>query len=158
VLMNRHHDTEDFTITTQEAMLEVLNEVMTVVTLAGGGIAGISLIVGAIGILTMMWIAVGERTAEIGLLRAIGANPGQIFGMFLAESIALAVVGAALGVLIGLGLLTILQMILPGLPVHIDLHYLTAGLIVATITGLLSGVLPARRAAMIDPVEALHAE
>ncbi|MEJ2230822.1 MAG: ABC transporter permease, partial [Nitrospirales bacterium] len=75
VLTDRHRGTEDFTITTQTAMLEVLDDVMRVVTLAAAGIAGISLIVGAIGILTMMWISVGERYSEIGLLRALGARP-----------------------------------------------------------------------------------
>ena len=158
ILTERHRGTEDFTITTQAAMLETLDEVMNVVTLSAGGIAGISLLVGAIGILTMMWITVGERTAEIGLLRAVGASPWQVFGMFLAEAIALAGVGAALGILLGIGILTVLRVFLPDLPVHVDLHYLTAGLFVATGTGLLSGVLPARRAALIDPVEALHAE
>ena len=158
LLIDRHHGTEDFTITTQAAMLEVLDEVMNVVTLAAAGIASISLIVGAIGILTMMWITVGERTSEIGLLRAVGATPGQIFRLFLVESIALAAVGGGLGVFLGLGLLMVLQAVLPGLPVHVDIDYLFAGLLVASSTGLLSGIMPARRAAFIDPVEALHAE
>ncbi len=158
ILTERHHGTEDFTITTQAAMIEVLDKVMNVVTLAAGGIAGISLIVGAIGILTMMWITVGERTSEIGLLRAIGATPRQIFGLFLLESIAMAVVGGSLGIALGLGLLGVIHTIVPGLPVHVDLTYLVAALLVGTSTGLLSGVAPARRAALIDPVEALHAE
>ena len=158
ILTERHRGTEDFTITTQAAMLETLDEVMNVVTLSAGGIAGISLIVGAIGILTMMWITVGERTSEIGLLRAIGSTPRQIFALFLAESMALAAVGGTLGIVLGLGVLTGLQTVVPGLPVHVDPTYLTAALLVGTSTGLLSGVAPARRAALIDPVEALHAE
>ena len=76
---------------------------MRYTTLAAGGIAGISLIVGAIGILTMMWITVGERTSEIGLLRAIGATPRQIFSLFLVKSIALAAVGGSFGIALGLG-------------------------------------------------------
>lgn len=158
VLTERHHGTEDFTMTTQAAMVEVLDKVMKVVTLAAGGIAGISLIVGAIGILTMMWITVGERTSEIGLLRAIGATPRQIFGLFLVESVALAVVGGSLGIALGLGLLAGIQIVVPGLPVYVDLTYLVAALFVGTSTGLLSGVVPARRAALIDPVEALHSD
>jgi putative ABC transport system permease protein len=74
VLIARHNGKEDFTITTQEAMLDVFGNIMNMITLAVGAIAGISLLVGSIGILTMMWIAVGERTQEIGLVRAIGAT------------------------------------------------------------------------------------
>ncbi len=158
VLTARHRGTEDFTITTQAAMLEVLDEVMRVVTLAAGGIAGISLFVGAIGIMTMMWITVGERVPEIGLLRAIGASPGQVFGIFLAESTMLAALGGGLGVSLGVGLLLTLQGLVPDLPVYVDGSYLLLGLGMATVTGLLSGVLPARRATAIDPVDALHAE
>jgi len=158
ILTERHRGTEDFTITTQAAMLEALDEVMNVVTLAAGGIAGISLVVGAIGILTMMWISVGERTSEIGLLRAIGATPKQIFGLFLVESISLATVGGTLGITLALGLLGGIQTVVPALPVYVDPTYLIAALFVGVSTGLLSGVMPARRAALIDPVEALHAE
>jgi putative ABC transport system permease protein len=101
ILIDRHHGTEDFSITTQAAMLESLDEIMRIVTLAAAGIAGISLVVGAIGILTMMWISVGERVSEIGLLRAIGAKPRQIFLIFLVESVMLAVLGGALGGVLG---------------------------------------------------------
>ena len=87
VLAVRHGGTEDFTVTSQEAMLDVFGKVMDVVTMAVGAIAGISLLVGATGILTMMWIAVGERTGEIGLLRALGASAGQVQAVFLAEAV-----------------------------------------------------------------------
>ena len=78
-------------------MLDVFGNVMDVITMSVGAIAGISLLVGAIGILTMMWIAVGERTAEIGLLRALGATREQVQTVFLAEAIALATAGASRG-------------------------------------------------------------
>jgi putative ABC transport system permease protein len=158
LLTDRHRGTEDFTITTQTAMLEVLDDVMRVVTLAAAGIAGISLIVGAIGILTMMWISVGERYSEIGLLRALGARPRQIFLIFLVESMILATLGGGLGVALGVAGSLLLTIVLPGLPVYVDEQYLLIGLLVATVTGLLSGVAPARRAIQVDPVEALHAE
>lgn len=158
LLTDRHRGTEDFTITTQTAMLEVLDDVMRVVTLVAAGIAGISLIVGAIGILTMMWISVGERYSEIGLLRAIGARPRQIFLIFLFESMILAMLGGGLGVILGVVGALLLTIILPGLPVYVDEQYLLVGLLVAIATGLLSGVAPARRAIRIDPVESLHAE
>ncbi len=158
ILMDRHHGTEDFSITTQAAMLESLDEIMRIVTLAAVGIAGISLVVGALGIVTMMWISVGERVSEIGLLRAMGALPRQIFLMLIVESVMLSVLGGTLG--IGLGMLGAfaLTWVLPGLPLFVDAQYLILAFLVATGAGLLSGVAPARRAIHIDPVEALHAE
>jgi len=158
ILIDRHQGMDDFTITTQAAMLESLNEIMQIVTLAAVGIAGISLIVGAIGILTMMWISVGERVSEIGLLQAIGARPQQIFLIFLVESVMLAVLGGGLGVFLGMLGAFILTLAIPELPVFVDEQYLVLGLLVAMCTGLLSGVAPARRAIRIDPVEALHTD
>jgi putative ABC transport system permease protein len=121
-------------------------------------IAGISLVVGAIGILTIMWIAVGERTQEIGLLRALGATPGQIQALFLAEASALATLGGAVGLAAGAGIAVLLRALVPGLPVHTPLAFVVAALGVSLATGLLSGVLPARRAASLAPVEALRTE
>jgi putative ABC transport system permease protein len=157
-LTRRHSGTEDFTVTTQEAMLEVFDNVMNVVTMAVGAIAGISLLVGAIGILTMMWIAVGERTAEIGLVRAIGATRGQVQTMFLIEAGALAGIGGSLGVLAGMGIAWLLQRAVPGLPIHTPPEFVVLAVAVSVATGLASGVLPARRAATLDPIEALRAE
>jgi putative ABC transport system permease protein len=157
VLALRHGD-EDFTVTTQEAMLDVFGKVMDVVTMAVGAIAGISLLVGATGILTMMWIAVGERTGEIGLVRALGATRGQVQALFLAEAAALAGLGGVAGVLLGLGVGAALRLAVPGLPVETPLRFVVAGLVVSVATGLVSGVAPARRAALLDPIEALRAE
>ena len=138
--------------------LESLNEIMRIITLAAAGIGGISLVVGAIGIVTMMWISVGERVSEIGLLRAIGARPRQIFLIFILEAVMLSVLGGALGVVFGVLGAFSLTLVLPGLPVFVDEQYLVVGLLVAMGTGLLSGVAPARRALRIDPIEALHAD
>jgi len=158
LLMERHGGREDFTITTQADMLEVFGNVMDVITMAVGAIAGISLLVGAIGILTIMWIAVSERTQEIGLVRAIGATPGQVLLIFLAEATVLATVGGAVGLLAGIGLANLLRAAVPGLPVHTPPELAAAALAVSLLTGLASGVLPARRAAGLDPVEALRTE
>jgi putative ABC transport system permease protein len=158
VLMARHNDNEDFTITTQEAMLSVFGNVMNMITLAVGAIAGISLLVGSIGILTMMWIAVGERTGEIGLVRAIGATRRQVQILFLTEAAALATLGGAFGVLAGMGIAGLLRLAIPGLPVHTPLLFVALAVAMSTVTGLLSGVLPARRAAALDPIEALRTE
>jgi len=157
-LIARHDDEEDFTITTQTEMLDVMDRVMGIVSVAVGGIGAISLVVGAIGILTMMWISVNERTTEIGLAKAIGAGSGQILGLFLIEAALLSLVGGILGVVSGIGIARAIKLALPGFPVHTPLRYVIAALAVSLVVGLLSGVLPARRAAGLDPVEALRAE
>jgi len=158
VLSDRHGGEEDFTVTTQEAMLEVFGNVMGMVTLAVGAIAGISLVVGAIGILTMMWISVRERTVEIGLVRAIGASRGQVATIFLVEAAALAVVGGTAGLGVGLGCGAVLRWSVPGLPVETPFVFVAAALGTSLGVGLLSGLLPARRAARLDPIEALRSE
>jgi putative ABC transport system permease protein len=158
LLTLRHGGTEDFTVTSQEAMLDVFGKVMDVITMAVGAIAGISLLVGATGILTMMWIAVGERTSEIGLVRALGASREQVQVLFLAEAATLATLGGLGGVAIGLGLGAALRLVVPGLPVETPLRFVLAGVAVSVLTGLVSGVAPARRAAGLDPIEALRAE
>jgi putative ABC transport system permease protein len=158
MLKERHDGREDFTITTQAAMLEVFDDIMNVVTAAVGGIAGISLLVGAIGILTMMWISVGERTHEIGLLRAVGASSGQVQRLFLFEAIGMAALGGAVGLAGGYGVAFLLKLAVPALPVHTPAEFAVAAIVVSSLTGLASGVAPARRAANLDPIDALHAE
>jgi len=157
LLMERHRGEEDFTITTQAAMLDTLDRVMNVVTTAVGIIAGISLIVGAIGILTVMWMAVKERTAEIGLLKATGATSRQIYQLILFEALMLAVIGGGVGLGIGVILSTFLPYFVPRLPTHLHTGYILAALSISALTGIASGLLPAYRAASTDPVEALHA-
>jgi putative ABC transport system permease protein len=157
-LLTVRHGDEDFSVTTQEAMLDVFGKVMDVVTMAVGAIASISLLVGATGILTMMWIAVGERTGEIGLLRALGASAGQVQAVFLAEAIALATLGGIAGIAFGLGIGALLRLVVPGLPVETPMRFVLAGLVVSFVTGIVAGVAPARRAASLDPIEALRAE
>ncbi len=158
VMLDRHDGEEDFTITTQESMLEVLGRIIGVVTTAVGAIGGISLVVGAIGILTMMWISVNESTSEIGLLRALGARQSQILIHFLLQAALLATAGGALGIGAGLGIAGLLKLVLPRLPVSTPPEYIAAALGLSFVVGLLSGVLPARRAAGLDPIVALRAE
>jgi putative ABC transport system permease protein len=158
VMLDRHDGEEDFTITTQESMLKVLDRIITVVTSAVGAIGGISLVVGAIGILTMMWISVNESTAEIGLLRALGARRDQVLAFFLLQAAVLATAGGAFGIASGLGIARLLRAGLPRLPVRTPPEYILAALVLSFAVGILSGVLPARRAAGLDPIEALRAE
>jgi putative ABC transport system permease protein len=158
VLKERHKGTEDFTITTQTGMLETLDRVIRIVSLAVGGIGGISLLVGCIGILTMMWISVNERTSEIGLARAIGATPMQILLLFLSEATLLSTLGGVLGLITGIGIAQVLHHYVPALPVRTPLEFVLLALAVSFLVGLLSGLLPAQRAARLNPVEALTAE
>jgi putative ABC transport system permease protein len=157
-LLTERHGREDFTITTQEEMLDVLGSVLAILTLAVAALGGISLFVGAVGILTIMTIAVTERTAEIGLLRAIGARRSQVLGLFLGEAIALAAIGGLAGLVLGVGSAGLLAWLVPALPVHLSWSYIVLAEILAALVGLLSGALPASRAASLDPVQALRAE
>jgi putative ABC transport system permease protein len=152
------HGSEDFTMTTQEQMLAVLGSVLNVLTIAVGALGGISLLVGGVGISTIMTIAVNERTAEIGLLRAIGAGRKDILILFLGEATALSSIGGVAGLLVGAGGAWILGHVVPALPTHTPWLYVVFAEILAALIGLLAGVLPALRAANMDPIEALRAE
>ena len=157
-LLISRHGTEDFTLTTQEQMLEVLGSVLNILTLAVGALGGISLFVGGIGILTIMTIAVQERTSEIGLLRAIGAGQGQILMLFMGEAITLSSMGGFAGLILGMGGAWLLGLAIPALPTHTPLIYVILAELLAVLIGLLSGVVPAYRASRLDPVEALRSE
>jgi putative ABC transport system permease protein len=157
-LLIARHGNEDFTITTQEKMLEVLGSILNILTLAVGALGGISLFVGGVGILTIMTIAVNERTNEIGLLRALGSEKNQILGFFLGEAIILASIGGLAGLVLGVGGAWLLGFLVPALPTHTSWTYLLAAELLAAAVGLVAGVLPARRAAALNPVDALRSE
>ncbi len=152
------HGSEDFTITTQDQMLDVLGSVLDILTMAVGALGGISLLVGAVGILTIMTIAVHERTAEIGLMRALGAGRRQILALFIGEAIVLASLGGLAGLVIGAGGAWLLGALVPALPTHTSWIYVFYAELSAALIGLLAGVLPARHASRLDPIEALRAE
>jgi putative ABC transport system permease protein len=157
-LLIRRHGSEDFTITTQDQMLEVLGSVMDVLTAVVAAMGGISLLVGGIGILTIMTIAVRERRAEIGLLRALGAGRDQILVLFLLEAVLLALLGGVAGFVIGAGGAWIIGVLVPALPTRTAWDFVLLAEATAGLIGLAAGVLPALRAAALDPVTALHEE
>ena len=157
-LLATRHGREDFTITTQEDMLRTLSNILDILTMAVGALGGISLLVGAVGIVTIMTIAVAERTGEIGLLVALGAPRRTILGLFLGEAVALSAVGGVMGLALGIGLAQLIHLAVPALPVHTPITFVILAEGIAIGIGLLAGVLPARRAAQLDPVEALRTE
>jgi putative ABC transport system permease protein len=157
-LLVSRHGHEDFTVTTQDQMLAVLDSVLGVLTFAIGALGGISLVVGAVGILTIMTIAVGERTGEIGLLRALGAGRAQIRALFLMEAAAIAGIGGLAGLMAGIGLGQLIALAVPALPVRTAWTYVLLAEAVAIGVGLIAGVIPALRAAQLPPIEALRAE
>ena len=126
--------------------------------LAVGALGGISLLVGGVGIGTIMTIAVSERTGEIGLLVALGAPRRTIVALFLGEAVALSALGGLFGLLLGIGLAQLIHLAVPALPVHTPLSFVLLAEGIAVAIGLAAGILPARRAARLDPVEALRAE
>ncbi len=156
--LSERHGRDDFTITTQQQMMDVLGSILDVVTFAVAALGGISLLVGAVGILTIMTIAVSERTAEIGLLRALGASQKQVLALFLAEATLLSLLGGLTGLCAGLALTGLVSWLVPALPVALSWPFIFAALGISAIIGLVAGVLPARHAARLDPVEALRAE
>jgi putative ABC transport system permease protein len=156
--LQERHGREDFTLVSQEEALEVLSSVLGVLTFAVGALGGISLLVGAVGILTIMTMAVTERTSEIGLLRALGAQERQVLILFLGEAMLLSAAGGLAGLALGIGLAQGLHALFPALPVHTPLLFAVLAEVTAILIGLIAGVAPARRAARMDPVEALRTE
>jgi putative ABC transport system permease protein len=157
-LLKERHGREDFTLIPQEKALEVLGSVLDVITFAVGALGGISLLVGGVGILTIMTMAVSERTAEIGLLRALGAREGQVLILFLGEAMLLSALGGLAGLALGVGIAQALHAVFPAMPVHTPWLFAVVAELSAVSIGLVAGVTPARRAARLDPVEALRAE
>jgi putative ABC transport system permease protein len=154
-LQQRHQGEKDVTVVTQDAVLATFDRILSALTYAVGGIAAISLMVAGILIMNVMLVAVSQRTAEIGLLKALGAAPRQIVVLFLAEAFLLSVLGAVAGLLLGETASALIRHAYPVLPARAPVWAVTTALLVALVTGLLFSLLPARRAARLDPVLAL---
>lgn len=154
-LQQRHQGEKDVTVITQDAVLETFDRILGALTYAVGGIAAISLAVAGILIMNVMLVAVSQRTAEIGLLKALGAPPRQIVILILTEAIMLSALGAIAGLVLGQAGSLIIRHAFPVLPAYAPAWALVTALAVALFTGLIFSLMPARRAAQLDPVLAL---
>jgi putative ABC transport system permease protein len=154
-LRARHDGEEDVTILTQDSMLTSFNRILGALTLSLAGIAAISLSVAGIGIMNVMLVSVSERTSEIGLLKAIGAPPRAIRRVFLVEAILLSLAGGILGLAVGYLGAGVLGHAFPALPARPPGWAVAAAIAVSFGAGVVFGVMPARRAARLDPVTAL---
>jgi putative ABC transport system permease protein len=157
-ILTARHGGEDFTIVTQQQMLDVLGSIVDVLTLGVAALGGISLLVGGVGIFTIMTIAVRERTQEIGLLRAIGARRSRIAQLFVGEAMLLSAIGGVGGLALGIGIVLVTQWALPAMPATISPLYVVLSLVISVAIGLVAGLLPARSAARLEPLDALRAE
>ena len=158
VLKRRHNNQVDFTVTSQDDMLATVNSIMAMLTWVLLAIASISLIVGGIGIANIMLVSVKERTREIGVRRAVGATRNAILLQFLIEAIVIALIGGLVGLALGAGIIGVARMAIPGLPVKLSPWIVFTALGFSAAVGVVSGVIPARSAAALDPVEALRYE
>ena len=155
LLTQRHDGEEDFTVLTHDAVLSTFNRLLGMLTAALVGIAAISLGVAGVGIMNVMLVSVAERTREIGLLKALGVTRPQVVTVFLAESALISTLGGLLGLLLSGVLLRVGAELLPAFPLHAPGWAVVAALVVSLTVGLAFGALPARRAARLDPVQAL---
>jgi putative ABC transport system permease protein len=155
LMIRRHDDQEDVTIVSQDAVLSSFNRILGVLTVALGGIAAVSLAVAGIGVMNVMLVSVSERTAEVGLLKALGVLRRQVLSVFLAEAAILALLGGIAGLGLGLALVRLSRALYPALPATPPLWAVAAALCLSALVGLLAGVGPARRAAGLPPVESL---
>lgn len=155
ILKQRHENEEDVTIVTQDAVLSTFDRLLSTLTLGVAGIAAISLAVAGILVMNVMLVSVVQRTDEIGLLKALGATGRIIQMLFLVEAGMLSLVGAGIGFLLGQAGAAVIRQFYPTFPAYPPDWAVLAGLGTALATGIIFGVAPARRAATLDPVEAL---
>ena len=160
---------DDFTIQSQQDFLNTFNQITGTFTLLLGAIAGISLVVGGIGIMNIMLVSVTERTREIGIRKAVGARRRDILTQFLVEAIVVSVLGGAIGIALGMGFSGLISTVqLPGgggggggpsnLPTQIGVDSVMLAFFVSAAIGLFFGIYPATRASRLNPIEALRYE
>lgn len=158
ILMSRHAGREDFSILSQDEMLAVMGKVLNIMTAVLAGIAAISLIVGGIGIMNIMFVSVRERTREIGLRKAVGAKNSDILLQFLSESTILSLTGGVGGIFLGGTLSLMLPNFIEFLPTHLAWWSVIVAFLFSAAVGIFFGVYPARKASLYDPIIALRYE
>ena len=154
-LLTERHGEEDITVLTQDSVIATFSSILGALTLAVGAIAGISLSVAGLGIMNVMLVSVSERTREIGLLKAIGAGKAQILGVFLTEAALLSTLGGVIGLALGFGLVELMVHLYPQVPASPPQWAVASAFGISVAVGVIFGILPARRATMLDPVSAL---
>lgn len=155
-IRQRHHGEEDVTVITQDAVLETFDNILSALTYGVGGIAAISLAVAGILIMNVMLVAVSQRTAEIGLLKALGASRQKILGLILSEAMLLSLLGCIVGFILGHGGSWGIRLSFPELHAYPPLWAMLASVVVALFTGFVFSLLPATKAAKLDAVNALQ--
>jgi putative ABC transport system permease protein len=155
IIKTRHAGEEDITVITQDALVSTFDSIFEMITAGLAAIAAISLVVAGVLIMNVMLVAVSQRTAEIGLLKAVGARRRQIIALFLTEAACLSLLGAAAGISVGMLSTWLMRLAFPILDFRAPLWASLSAVAIAIVSGLLFGILPARRAARLDPVDAL---
>jgi putative ABC transport system permease protein len=158
ILATRRNGTIDFSINSQDDLMDTVNKLMDTLTFALGAIASISLLVGGIGIMNIMLVSVNERTREIGVRRAVGARRRDILLQFLVEAVVVSMLGGMAGLFLGFVAIQVAGHIEPALPIRLSAWNVLLAMGFSALVGVVSGVLPAIRAADLDPVEALRYE
>ncbi|MDY3142372.1 MAG: ABC transporter permease, partial [Parabacteroides sp.] len=161
-ILRRNHklkdsDDDDFTIRSQQELSSMLTTTTDMMTVLLAAVAGISLLVGGIGIMNIMYVSVTERTREIGLRMSIGAKGIDILAQFLIESILISVTGGLIGVVLGVGSALVVN-IVAHFPIYIQPWSVLLSFFVCTVTGIFFGWYPAKKAAQLDPIEAIRYE
>lgn len=145
-----------YSVTSQDSMLDTMSDITSTLSLLLGGIASISLIVGGIGVMNVMLVSVTERTKEIGIRKALGAKRRDILVQFLVESLILCILGGTIGVLLGIGVGTILQTF--GFNFNSSTGIIMISFIASSLIGLIFGIFPAYKAAKLNPIDALRTD
>jgi putative ABC transport system permease protein len=161
-ILRRNHklkpeDDDDFTIRSMEELSSMMTSTMNLLTILLASVAGISLLVGGIGIMNIMYVSVTERTREIGLRMSIGAKGIDILSQFLIESILISVTGGLIGVVFGV-IMSLLIKFGANFPIYIQTWSIILSFGVCTVTGIFFGWYPAKKAAQLDPIEAIRFE
>jgi putative ABC transport system permease protein len=160
-LRQRHkigaNDEDDFNVRSQKELISMMSSTTDMMTILLACIAGISLLVGGIGIMNIMYVSVTERTREIGLRMSIGAKGVDILMQFLIEAILLSVTGGVIGVILGVSSAFMVNYLLAW-PISIQVYTIVLSFIVCTATGIFFGWYPAKKASYLDPIEALRYE